>query len=78
MERSKMTGKTASMAEIHRQSSPRPNKLTIKMPRTTINWKENPRRPRNLGVEISAEKRQNESYYIVQEKFYNQIKGLQT
>jgi hypothetical protein len=57
MERSKITGKTASMAEIYRQSSPRPNKLTTKMPRTTMSWKENPRRPRIEGIEISAEKK---------------------
>ena len=36
MQRRKMTGKTAEIAEINRQSSPSPNKLVTNMPVTTI------------------------------------------
>lgn len=55
MELKNMNGKRMDIADIIRQSSPKPNKLVTKMPKTTINWKAKPRTPRIDGVDISPE-----------------------
>jgi len=49
----KMRGSIAQMAEIQRQSKPRPRRLVMRMPRTTINWKKKPKTPLMLGMAIS-------------------------
>lgn len=53
MQRRKMTGKSAEIAEINRQSNPSPNNEVTKIPVVIITWKENPRMPRIGGVAIS-------------------------
>jgi hypothetical protein len=50
-----INGMAAEIAEIRRQSNPKPNKLVMRMPRHTCSWKKKPRVPRNDGVAISPE-----------------------
>ena len=62
----RINGKAVLMAEIRRQSNPKPNKLVMRMPRQTCNWKKNPRVPSKEGMAISPELTDSNNYFCCQ------------
>lgn len=48
-----MAGKMIDIAEMRRQSRPRPKRLVTRIPMTTCSWKKKPRVPRTEGSDIS-------------------------